>query len=47
MAVNGQLVIDQQSAVSFVKSSGPRLVLQLARPKLEFGESASSSHSKY
>lgn len=33
LAVNGQVVTDQQSAVNYVKSSGPRLVLQLARPR--------------
>uniref|UniRef100_A0A915JY64 PDZ domain-containing protein n=1 Tax=Romanomermis culicivorax TaxID=13658 RepID=A0A915JY64_ROMCU len=33
LAVNGQPVTDQQSAVSFVKSSGARLILQIARPK--------------
>uniref|UniRef100_A0A913I068 Inactivation-no-after-D protein n=2 Tax=Strongyloides stercoralis TaxID=6248 RepID=A0A913I068_STRER len=33
MAVNGQKVTDQLSAVTFVKASGERLFLQIARPK--------------
>lgn len=32
VAVNGQYVIDQNSAVSFVKASGAKLVLQISRP---------------
>lgn len=33
LAVNGHEITDQQSAVTTVKSSGPQLVLQVARPK--------------
>uniref|UniRef100_A0A0N4ZHJ7 Inactivation-no-after-D protein n=1 Tax=Parastrongyloides trichosuri TaxID=131310 RepID=A0A0N4ZHJ7_PARTI len=33
MAVNGQKVTDQLSAVTYVKASGERLFLQIARPK--------------
>lgn len=32
MAVNGKPVSDQASAVEYVKASGERLILQIARP---------------
>lgn len=35
LEVNHQKVIDQPSAVSYIKNSGPHLVLKLARPKPE------------
>lgn len=41
MAVNGQIVTDQSSAVEFVKNSAAHLRLQIARPNTD--EKSSSS----
>lgn len=43
VAVNGQSVSDQTSAVNLVKASGPQLVLQIARPRA--GTAAAEPHS--